>query len=370
MNKTAPIHPEGLMGHITIILAAALLQVGCGEAPRSDGHDLIEINRAGPVSAVAVPTSWQEARRHEGLMEPRGGILPLAPRRVVRSTGQTPISPPVGPPGSAPSHFGTALHCVTSQTGVGPMARPRVARILVAPQINSSYLMHVSRGPMLRGTLEYDEAAVTQRLEPMSAEIIQDGDERWVSGHLTLPNGMGIRTLGLELIREDDFFYGTYSDQIGALREEHQVTCWEQLHDLRPDDFITAPLRPRVAYFDRDIGGCVNAQGHEHYNVVPIEYVRETGDGMCADLRGFRLNGDDYTYPTMTGWNLTGALLDGAELNFAQLKFTQLIGAKMRNMSLGYAKIEGYINGETVLPTEADCETSGDDEMGRVTCIR
>ena len=354
---------------LTLALSCAGLLVGCGDQGPASRSPVIDLTGGSMIPSEQAPQRWSPIADSSAFIESKGRLnaLPSQAARpaVLRTSRPIVIDDPIGSVGQ----FGTALRCVTSQTGVGSMSEPRVARIMVTPGLNSTYTMHVSRGPQLRRYDESGGVAGITTLDPMAAEILDVGGERLISGHIDLPHGLGQRDLSLDLTTDGDFFYGTYTDRIGDLREAHQVTCWEEPYDLIPDDFITAPLRARDAVFNRDTGRCQNGDGQETYNQVPIEYVRETGDGMCADLRGHRLNGDDFGYPVLRGWSLEGALLDGAQLSFAQLKHCRLAGAQMRHMVLGYAKVEGQISGATVLPEDAHCEVEVGSGVDHVTCI-
>ena len=100
-------------------------------------------------------------------------------------------------------------------------------------------------------------------------------------------------------------------------------------------------------------------------NDLPIEFIRETGHGTCADLRGVQLNGEDFDNPHLGNWRLQGALLDGAELSYANLGGAVLWGAQMGDMHLKGATLNGFQNEFTELPQSADCTTQ---DHQRVSC--
>jgi hypothetical protein len=114
-------------------------------------------------------------------------------------------------------------------------------------------------------------------------------------------------------------------------------TCWDET------------LEPRFTY-DAETGECTDATGVQGLNPWPIEMIRETGDGECADLRGVELEERDYNHPQLTDWNLRGANLDGASISFAMLSNAALQGADLSGLQMAYAHLEGNIDGFTQLP--------------------
>lgn len=126
-------------------------------------------------------------------------------------------------------------------------------------------------------------------------------------------------------------------------------TCWDET------------LEPRFTY-DSETGECTDATGAQGLNPWPIEMIRETADGECADLRGVELEERDYNHPQLTDWNLRGANLDGASISFAMLSNAALQGADLSGLGMAYAHVEGNIDGFTQLPN-AHCDVFLDSSL-------
>lgn len=173
--------------------------------------------------------------------------------------------------------------------------------------------------------------------------------------------------LDIALTRDGSVLRGTLVDEACYARLETQLTCWNDLELFgSPWAGVEGALDAR---FDWESGDCKDADGNFALNDLPIEVVRETGFGECADLRGVPLNGADYTGPDLVGWNLAGAHLDGASLFFAQLDYASLHGAKLSDLAFGYATITGSIDAHTELP--GACETASSPWSGlSATCAQ
>lgn len=155
--------------------------------------------------------------------------------------------------------------------------------------------------------------------------------------------------LRVSLERRGAFLFGEMADEQCYLRHEAALTCWD------PQEVFGWSLsgeRALVARFEWGTGRCVDDDGDDARNSLPIEFVRETGFGECADLSGAALNGDDYAYPDLYGWYLPGVRLDGASLFFARLEDATLHGADLGGLEYGYAEITGTADATTVLPEE------------------
>ncbi len=122
-----------------------------------------------------------------------------------------------------------------------------------------------------------------------------------------------------------------------------ELTCWNKT-ELFGSPWLQQAGALR-AHYRADTGACANADGEPAENAVPVEFVRETGLGDCADLRGAALNGDDYGYPSLA-WQLRGAKLGGARLYFADLKGS-LQGADFAGLEFGYATVHGASDAHT-----------------------
>jgi len=123
-------------------------------------------------------------------------------------------------------------------------------------------------------------------------------------------------------------------------------------------------LRSGFAY-DADDGVCRDADGNEGTEPRPVQIVRETGDGQCADLRGVALDEFEYAYQAWSGFDLRGADLSGASLHFADIADSALEGANMDGLDYGYSQIRGTIDAHTTIPAEG-CEV----EYASIACFR
>ena len=143
---------------------------------------------------------------------------------------------------------------------------------------------------------------------------------------------------------------------------EVYLTCWEPTNTESPFQY------------DPKSGQCINADGQEGLNYKSVEYIRETGDGECADLRWSALSENIPFDSDLTDWNLRGANLEGARLGLLgatedqsphhSLSGARLEGANLSSLSAFDASIVGTIDAHTQLP-EMDCIT---DEDGWVDC--
>jgi hypothetical protein len=133
---------------------------------------------------------------------------------------------------------------------------------------------------------------------------------------------------------------------------EIYMSCWE-------------PNQQQSGFqYDSGTGKCINADQEEGLNYKPVEYIRETKDGECADLRW---NSLDEMVPfeiTLSDWNLAGAKLTDAWLSspvdsdgnaaHVSLKDAALEGADLSGMNVLEGSIFGSIDGYTQLP-DMDC---------------
>ena len=144
------------------------------------------------------------------------------------------------------------------------------------------------------------------------------------------------------LRRDGVAWRGTFAER--GSRTMRGLTCWT-VSELTPGHNPALPAR-----FDWSKGHCVDASGRAAHNRLPIELVRETMFGECADLSGVSLNGDDFGYPDLQYWQLAVAKLNGASLHFANLRSANLHGADLSSLEFGYARITGTIDDTTILP--------------------
>ena len=144
---------------------------------------------------------------------------------------------------------------------------------------------------------------------------------------------------------------------------EVYISCWD------PSD-IQSPFE-----YDPKTGQCLDANQQTGVNYKPVEYIRETGDGECADLSWAMLSEGIPFDVDMDGWNLKGARLDFASLGFLtpeseanhprhRLIDAQLEGADLSSLDAFNATISGTVDAHTQLP-EMDCMV---DNHGTVDC--
>lgn len=159
-------------------------------------------------------------------------------------------------------------------------------------------------------------------------------------------------TVTIELARDGAVLVGSFVDDQCYVRTEATLACWNDLELFgSPWAGVVGAIEAR---FDFATSECKDAAGEPARNVLPIEIVRETGFGECTSLTG-RLNGDDFGYPDLVGWNLAGADLTNAELFFANLTFATLNGADLRGLDFGYATVSGSFDDATARPETGEC---------------
>lgn len=187
--------------------------------------------------------------------------------------------------------------------------------------------------------LAHGEAPLAPAAPDGMVELDEDG-----TGVLSFVLVAETPSIALSLSELDDAtgaWHGTAEIQ-GA---EMPITCWAEDWTLRYE-------------YDPATGTCRDTAGSEGRNALPVELVRETRQGECADLSGLSINEENLAYPSLEGWNLRGAELAGASLHFANLFDAALEGADMGRFGYGYAEMTGTIDEYTVLPTTG-CEIEG-----------
>jgi len=138
---------------------------------------------------------------------------------------------------------------------------------------------------------------------------------------------------------------------------EIYMSCWEPSN-------MESPFK-----YDQKSGTCLNANEEVGLNYKPVEFIRETKDGECAELSwGMIDEGVPYAIE-LRDWNLAGAKLDQAALNadeqgaVVKLVNASLEGADLTGLDVTDASITGSIDHHTTLP-DADCIT----DNGLVDC--
>jgi hypothetical protein len=216
-------------------------------------------------------------------------------------------------------------------------AIPQVVRLSIVTSGGGNAQVWLSTGRQFRshgGEWDQDETPATM----IDAHVQVFGDVVMVRG-----DGIDLAVDGVGAFREAASFDD--SAFAGAL------TCWDdQAIWGSPWAGIPSAL---PAHFDWISGSCVDDDGVPALNDLPIEFVRESGFGDCADLSGQALNGGDYNGPDL--WlSLRGARLDGAKLFFATLQGS-FEGADLGGLGWGYATITGSFDDHTTLPRWSHC---------------
>lgn len=159
-------------------------------------------------------------------------------------------------------------------------------------------------------------------------------------------------TLTIDLTRAGAVLVGSFVDDQCYSHTAATLACWNDLELFgSPWAGVTGAIEAR---FDFATSECKSAAGEPARNLLPIEVVRETGFGECTAVTG-RLNGDDFNYPDLVGWNLAGADLSNAELFFASLSAATLNGADLRGLDFGYATVSGSFDDATTRPESGEC---------------
>jgi len=193
----------------------------------------------------------------------------------------------------------------------------------------------------------------------------EDGDPPTRTAQVVAAEFLALKEEGLQgfeivLWPSGGFWVGTL---VVDSRDHASLTCW--------DEGLTSSWGgiSLGVNFDWASGRCLDAAGYDARNVVPIEFVRETRFGECADLRGTALNGEDTAEPDLEAWELAGADLREARLTRANLENAQLGGARMVDMVLLDATVSGSVDGFTEPPADASCSVQGSPWSGyELTC--
>ncbi len=253
----------------------------------------------------------------------------------------------------APVGLPSSLTCVTEAVRATGDRVPMVQRVTVFVD-GATATAGVARGPQFRQHAGDDETFVG---EP--AQTLHEGLDIDARGRI---RGDGF---GLALRRDGLALRGSL-----ALGDEDSVavTCW---NDAEVFGSAWGGGGGVPARFDWATSTCLDGVGKPALNQLPIELVRETGFGECADLSGASLNGEDMNQPSLSGWWLAGARFTGAEMFFGDLTSASLFGADLSGLQMGYAKVSGSVDDATKMPNGVDCETIASPWAGSVTtCSR
>ena len=278
---------------------------------------------------------------------------PASPGTVVAVDGDA-VAPSAPSAATAPQ----SLQCVTAASKEGDEDVPHVDRLWVWLHDGAGEAT-LSRGPLFRmrrdGTWREDrllgdaravslvQAGSSVRLvEP--APTAERGARPAAATTVTVPTA----PLSLDVQKDGAFFFGTLDDGTA----ERAVTCWDQT-TLFGSPWAGTPGE-LTATFDFATGACVDTAGAPARNLLPLAFVRETGFASCADLGDAALNDGDVG-AALSGWSLDGATIGDGGLVGAVLEFASLSGAKLATMTLVDAKLSGFVDDATELPTGAVC---------------
>lgn len=258
---------------------------------------------------------------------------------------------PVAPQGDGPR----ALTCVTAATQEAGELMPHVERVHLVDAGDGTLSTSVARGPQF----PWREGEWL-----LGAEAKQERAFAQIGSRVSLTTGgLVVEAKATDATRT--LFTGVAVTGAGAVA----LTCWD------PEHLVFSPWGgspgPTLfhARYDHATGACADADGRPALNKVPVEVVRETGFGECADLRGARLNDADFGGPTLSGWYLAGARLEGAQLFFADLTDASLAGADVDGLVFGYATLTGFTDGFTAVPDA--CTTTESPWAGAVVeCVQ
>ena len=270
-----------------------------------------------------------------------------------------------------PAVLPNSLRCVAQVSDDTAATHSDVLRVWLIHTNKNGRQLVVRRGAMFRlhKGMKKTSKDVLVAAVPASAAFDDSGLLQIVAqssgGEFERPEG----TYSATLSKRGVFFFGTLSEGVGDLDNRAPLTCWDP-QEVFASGWGSSQKKPFAATFNWSKGRCTDENGDDALNEIPIEFIRETGHGVCADLRGVRLNGDDLSYPRLSWWNLQGAHLEGAKLFFADLAGATLHGARLGLLDFGYATIEGSLDGHTELPSEG-CVTKSSPWGGdTVVCTR
>jgi len=137
--------------------------------------------------------------------------------------------------------------------------------------------------------------------------------------------------------------------------------------DLTPEETTTVACWAddmQSTYTYRQDGRCLNEDGQEGLNSYTVSYLRETGNGQCTFYWAQAFDEMDYSYPSLSDWDLRGAQLNATSLHFANLVNARLEGAAFDMFDFGYAEITGSVDDHTTVSSA--CTIQGDS----VYCIQ
>ena len=263
--------------------------------------------------------------------------------------------------------FPSSLNCISGVDVSEADLQPTVLRVNLTGEGSNGRQLIVKSGAMfqMHADLSSDEVQITS--QGVSASIDDDG-----LLHVLFRAEEGVTstrgpTFSATLSKKGPFFFGTLTEDLCTFSQERALTCWDPL-EVFGSSWGSPPAFP--AHFNWSEGRCTDADGNDALNEIPIEFLRETGFGVCANLRGVHLNGEDHSNPQLSWWNLQGANLEGARLISANISGATLNGAKMKDLVFNNATIQGSFDQFTELPN-GECSVTDSSWGGStVACSR
>ena len=261
------------------------------------------------------------------------------------------------------------LHCATAAeyTGIGPLPADgsdlqplfQVDRITVYA-VDDGHSVVVETGHSHR------PGGVTSRVTHENVSLSMDESSLWLDWGLASIVGWRSDTGGAVFSGGG---WGDFSappvDESGAPPPPcgygASVSCWE------PNN-----VQSEFQYDDAT-GRCINTEQEEGLNSKPVEYIRETRDGECADLRWASLDEGVPFEISLEGWNLAGSNLTEAWLStpvdtsgsaaFVSMSHASLEGVDLSTLKVPAGGLTGFIDDHTVLP-DMDCTV----DQGFIAC--
>jgi len=293
------------------------------------------------------------------------------------SIDREPVRQPDPDPGAAPDSDPDPDRGVVAGVGADPDPAVVAVDVPLPAQLECVSAIDVPEGheaSSWRGTLSLDPGSA--RISLVSALRFDSHDGAW--SQLSEPSSRDVRLHAIDALsfagEPDDAVALTLTPEQPFFRAALEMAatttdllCWDRIA-IFGSSWSAQPVA--LARFDPERGACVDHEGRPaELNALPLEFVLDTHDGECADLRGAQLNAGDYGDPDIF-LELRGADLTDASLQFATLSGS-FEGARLAELDYGYASVTGSIDDSTVLPVQGECVvTASETGSDRVTCAR
>jgi Pentapeptide repeats (8 copies) len=227
-----------------------------------------------------------------------------------------------------------------------------VALPLQASQASSGADLQAYRFEALLGgthLVRFERGAPTlfeRSAEEARARLTQEGTlgrqllEREVELRLEAGALVGVWSDGeLEASYDGEDFY---SGQATFESDAREVVCWRVGRESR---FL----------YDSTSGKCRDSAGALGMNILPVIYVRETGDGECNSFGEVSISTN--ASAIYAGLNLRGADLSRSSMIFATVPHADFSGANLDGLATGYLDANGLRDAHTRLgPGMTDAE--------------